>query len=255
MRLERDLVVLDLETTGRWVEKDRIVEVGMVKLSPNGEKTDMVRRVNPRMHIPEDVTRITGISDEDVKDEPEFKERASEVLEFIGAADIGGFNVERFDLPILQRQLAEAGHTFEWRNRHIYDAQKVYHLNEKRDLRAAYKFYCDKDLVGAHTALGDVNATLQILGAQLSKYVSDKDEIEALLAFDYEKGAGYFGPDKKFRWWNGELYPVFGKYGRRHSVAEIAKKEPSYLSWILTQDFSKEVKEMIESALKRPKNA
>ena len=163
MKIARPLVILDLETTGTWREKDKIVEIGMIKLTPGGEKDVFIKRVNPGITIPPEVSELIGITDDDVKDEPPFRDIAREVLDFIGDSDMGGFNVERFDLPLLERELAEAGLKLDLRERRIYDAQKIYHLHEKRDLMAAYAFYCKKDLVNAHTAMGDVEATLEIL--------------------------------------------------------------------------------------------
>ena len=241
--------MLDLETTGTWVEKDKIVEIAMVRLSPDGARDTFKSRVNPGMPIPPRVTQIIGIMDADVKDAPKFKEIAVKAITFIGDADLGGFNVERFDLLILERELFEAGLKFDWRTRTIYDAQRIYHLHEKRDLKAAYKFYCDKELLNAHTALGDTEAALEILESQIHRYGKPEQGIESLRDFEYERMDDFFDGEKKFRWWNGELYPVFGKYAKRVSLKEIAKKEPDYLKWLLTTDFSEEVKTMIRGIM------
>ena len=249
IKLSKPLVVLDLETTGTWVEKDRIVEVGMVKLFPDGSKESYVKRVNPGMPIPANVTRIINITDDDVKDAPAFKELAGEVLEFIGEADIGGFNILRFDLPLLEREFIDAGFTFNWRERNIYDAQKVYHIHEKRDLTAAYQLYCDKALTNAHSALGDAEATVEIFDAQIKKYGSPEAGIESIKDFDYERSSAYFDKERKFSWWNGELYPTFGKYGRKKHIKSICKNDRRYLEWILTKDFSEEIKTMIRGVL------
>ena len=131
----------------------------------------------------------------------------------------------------------------------IYDAQKIYHIHEKRTLVAAYQFYCNKDLVNAHSAMGDVEATIEILDDQVRKYGKEKEGIESLKEIDYARSTEYFDKERKFRWWNGELYPVFGKFARRHSIKEIAQKEPSYLEWILNQDFTEDVKLMVKGAL------
>ncbi len=249
IKLSKPLVVLDLETTGTWVEKDRIVEVGMVKLFPDGSKENYVKRVNPGMPIPANVTRIINITDDDVKDAPAFKELAREILEFIGEADIGGFNILRFDLPLLEREFIDAGFTFSWRERNIYDAQKVYHIHEKRDLTAAYQLYCDKALTNAHSALGDAEATVEIFDAQIKKYGSPEVGIESIKDFDYERSSAYFDKERKFSWWNGELYPTFGKYGRKKHIKSICKSDRRYLEWILTKDFSEEIKTMIRGVL------
>lgn len=249
LKLARPLVVLDLETTGTWVEKDRIVEIALLRCLPGGGAELFASRVNPGIPIPPRVSLITGITDDDVKEAPPFKTIAPQVVEFIGESDLGGFNVERFDLIILERELYEAGFKFDWHPRAIFDAQKVYHLNERRDLKAAYRFYCDKDLQNSHTAQGDVEATVEILAAQVAKYAKPEEGLEGLKDFEYQRMDDFFDRQKKFRWWNGELYPVFGKYGKRKSLREIAKTERSYLEWLLEQDFPKETKTMLRGVL------
>jgi len=249
VKLNRPLVVLDLETTGTWVGKDKIVEVGMVKLHPDGRREEYKQRVNPGIPIPPRVSQIIGITDADVKDAPAFSEIAPAVVGFIGEADLGGFNVERFDLILLERELFEAGVKFDWRRRTIYDAQKVYHLHEKRDLTAAYQFYCGKVLEGAHTAMADAEATVEILAAQIDRYGKTEEGIESLRDFDYKRIDDYFDDERKFRWWNGKLYPVFGKYARKYSVEELVEKDPNYLRWLSGTDFPPKVKTMLEGAL------
>ena len=249
MKLSRSLVVLDLETTGTWIEKDRIVEIAMIRCSPEGSQETYKSRVNPGVPIPLRVAQIIGITDSDVKNAPSFKQIAPQVLSFISDADLGGFNIERFDLLILEREFFLAGIKFDWRTRTIYDAQKIYHLHEKRTLKAAYKFYCDKELANAHTALGDTEATLEILAAQIEKYGKLEQGIESLRDFDYERIDDYFDEERKFRWWNKELYPVFGKYARKVSLKEIAERDPAYLEWLFTTDFPQEVKAMLRGIL------
>jgi DNA polymerase III subunit epsilon len=250
MKIKKELIVFDLETTGTWIEKDRIVEIGMVKLFADGSRHDYVKRVNPGMPIPLNVSRIIDITNDDVKDAPRFEEIAKEVFEFIGNADLGGFNIQRFDLPVLEREFLGAGISFHWKDRDIYDAQKVYHIHEKRDLMAAYKFYCQKDLTNAHTALGDAEATMQILEAQITRYGNEEDGIESLRDFDYEQSSAYFDSERKFCWWNNNLYPAFGKYRRKRHIKEIAKNDRSYLEWLLHADFSDEVKLLAANALR-----
>lgn len=249
MKLTRPLVVLDLETTGIWIEKDKIIEIGMIRCDVSGERQVYTKRIKPGILIPASVTQLTGISDADVAQAPAFSEVVHEVLEFIGDADFGGFNIARFDLPLLERECFEIGQKLEWRHRTIYDAQKIYHIHEKRDLKAAYRFYCQKDLVNAHSALGDTEATLEILSAQISAYGKGNEYVESLIDFDYEPMFDFFDDERKFRWWNGELYPVFGKYGRKLSVKEIAKKDPSYLQYLASTDFDLKVKKMLLEVL------
>jgi len=249
MKLSKPLIIFDLETTGTWIEKDKIVEIGMVKLDPDGAKQNYVKRVNPGIPIPANVSRIIDIKDEDVKDAPCFKDIAQEVLDFLGDLDIGGFNVLRFDLPILEREFFDSGFSFQWRQRNVYDAQKVYHIHEKRDLTAAYQLYCNKALENAHSALGDAEATVEIFDAQIKKYGNTEQGIESLKDFDYERLSEYFDNERKFCWWNGNLYPTFGKYARKKHIKGILKDDRRYLEWMLAQDFSKEVKEMIQNTL------
>ncbi len=250
MKLSRPLVILDLETTGTWVEKDRIVEIGMIKIMPDeGQRETYIKRVNPGMPIPANVTKIINITDDDVKDAPRFKDIAKEVSSFLGDSDLGGFNVLRFDIPLLERELYEAGVSFNWRNRAVYDAQKVYHVHEKRDLMAAYLFYCGKKLENAHSALNDADATVDILDAQIEKYGNKEKGIESLRDIDYEAKSDYFDKERKFCWWNGQLYPMFGKYGRKKHIKAIAKEDRGYLEWVLTKDFGEEIRTMIKKAL------
>lgn len=249
LKLAKPVVVLDLETTGTWVEKDRIVEIAMVKLAPGGARETFQSRVNPGMPIPPRVSEIIGITDADVKEAPPFKKIAPEALNFIGECDLGGFNVERFDLVILEREFFLAGLKFEWRTRVVYDAQKIYHLHEKRTLTAAYQFYCQKKLEEAHTALGDAQATVEILASQIERYGKPEEGLASLRNFEYEKKDDHFDAQRKFRWWNGELYPVFGRYAKRSSLREIARKDPGYLEWMIASDFPQEVKAMLQGAL------
>jgi len=249
MKLLKPLVIFDLETTGVWIEKDKIVEIGMIKLSAGGARESYIKRVNPGIPIPPNVSRLIDITDDDVKDSPQFKDIAKEALEFIGDCDIGGFNILRFDLPVLEREFHEAGVSFHWNQRAIYDAQKIYHIHEKRDLTAAYKLYCNKDLENAHTALGDAEATIEIFDAQIGKYGKIDQGIESLKDFDYEHFSAYFDKERKFCWWNNELYLTFGKYRRKKSIKEIARSDRPYMEWMLREDFSEEIKAMIKNAL------
>jgi DNA polymerase-3 subunit epsilon len=249
VKLKRPLVTLDLETTGTWIEKDRIIEIAMIRCLPDGTRQTYEQRIYPGIAIPADVTEVTGISDEDVRNCPRFREVAPGILAFLNGADIGGFNVERFDLPLLAREFSDCGMKFEWEKRVIYDAQKIYHLHERRDLAAAYAFYCNKELLDAHSALADSQATLEVLTAQIKKYGGGQEDVEALREFDYRKRTEFHDSKGKLRWWNGELYMMFGKYSRKEPLREIARNDRPYLQWILTQDFSDEVKDVVEQAL------
>jgi DNA polymerase III subunit epsilon len=249
MKLTKPFVVLDLETTGTWIEKDRIIEIALIKVLPDGERETYSTKVNPLMPIPPVVSELTGIKDEDVKDSPVFSAIAAKVLEFIGDADVGGFNVERFDLPLLAREMSDAGLKFEWASRAVYDAQKIYHLHHRRDLSAAYAAYCHQELVDAHSALADTEATLAILEAQIKLYGKGSDHLEVLKEFEYKASSEFYDVDRKFRWWNGELYMTFGKYAKKECLRVIAQKDTPYLLWILEKDFSDEIKFLIQEVL------
>lgn len=249
MKLSRTLVVLDLETTGTWVDRDKIVEIAMVQCTPEGSKTTYAKKVNPGVPIPPLVSQLIGITDGDVKDAPLFKDIAQEVVDFIGKSDLAGFNIEKFDLPLMERELRDANLSFNWKEHHVYDAQRVYHLNEKRDLYAAYKFYCDKNLDNAHSAVSDAQATLEILEAQVGKYGTSERSLESLGQYRYKILDEFYDKEKRFRWWNGRLYMMFGKYAKRYSLQEIVQRDRHYLEWILTAQFSDEIKDLVENAL------
>ncbi len=248
MKVENILVCLDVESTGVWVEKDKIIELAFVKYDGRN-KSVFYKRVHPGIKIPAVVTNLTGITNEDIQGAPPFKQIAQEAFDFIGNADLGGFNIERFDLPLLEREFADAGLKFEWKCRKIYDAQKVFHLNEKRDLSAAYKFYCDKDLIGAHSALADSEAVLEILEQQVKKYGEGKDDLASLDKFEYTSLSDYYDSERKFCWWHGKLYLMFGKYARKTPLEDLVTHDRGYLQWVLNADFSDGIKETIRKAL------
>lgn len=249
MKLKKNLIVLDIESTGVWVEKDKIIEIALLKYGPDRTKETFQTRLNPGIAIPAVVTELTGISDEDVKNAPRFKDVADKIFSFIGDSDMAGFNVERFDLVLLKREFQEVGIRFEWDERKIYDAQKVYHLNEKRDLSAAYQFYCGKELAGAHSALADSEAVYAILEKQVAKYGKGAQEISVLEQFEYESLFDFHDEERKFCWWNGKLYLMFGKYARKMPLEDVVKSDRAYLNWILAKDFSDSVKAIVRAAL------
>lgn len=249
MKLSNDLTLLDLETTGIWVEKDKIIEIALIKLAPSGTREVFHKKINPGIAIPKIVTELTGISNADVKDAPSFKNVAQDVIAFIGKSDLAGFNIERFDLPLLERECYDNGLKFEWKNKKIYDAQKVFHLNEKRDLSAAYKFYCDKDLVGAHTALADTEAVYEILAQQVKRYGDGDANLSVLDKFEYSVNSDFYDAERKFCWWNGKLYPTFGKYARKQPLEDLVRNDANYLHWILKSDFSDGIKDLVRAAL------
>ena len=235
LKLKRPILFFDLETTGVDVANDRIVEISMVKIGVDGEKVVKTRRINPEMHIPEVATAVHGISDEDVKDEPTFKQIAKSLATFIEGCDFGGFNSNRFDLPMLVEEFLRAGVDVNFDNRKFVDVQTIFHRKEQRTLVAAYKFYCDKDLENAHSAEADTMATYEVLESQIERYSDIGSTVEELAEFSSNGPlvdfAGRLSLNDK-----GEEIFTFGKYKGR-AVEEVFAKDPSYYSWIMNGDF------------------
>ena len=253
LKLKRPIVFFDLETTGVDTAKDRIVEVSMIKIMPDGEEIVRTRRINPQMHIPEQATAIHGITDEDVKDAPTFAQVAKSMAQFIEGCDFGGFNSNRFDLPMLVEEFLRAGVDVDFRRRRFVDVQNIFHKMEQRTLVAAYKFYCDKNLEEAHSAEADTRATYEVLMAQLDRYPELQNDVAALADFS-ERGqtadfAGRIGFNDK----QEEVFN-FGKYkGRR--VEDVFREEPSYYAWMMNGDFPLYTKKVITEIYLRLKNS
>ena len=242
LKLKRPIIFFDLETTGVDTARDRIVEISMVKVGVDGQKQVKTRRINPEMPIPAEATAVHGITDEDVKGEPTFKQIAKSLAQFIEGCDFGGFNSNRFDLPVLVEEFMRAGVDVDFKRRKYVDVQNIFHKKEQRTLVAAYKCYCDKDLENAHSAEADTLATYEVLEAQIERYGDIGDTIEELAAFSTHNEtvdfAGRIALNDK-----GEEVFTFGKYKGR-SVAEIFDKEPSYYSWLINGDFPQYTKKI-----------
>lgn len=251
LKLTKPLVVFDLETTGANVYRDRIVEFAAVTLHPDGRRERFVTRVNPEMPIPAEATRVHGISDADVKDAPTFDQVAPRIVELMRDADVGGFNVARFDLPLLARELERVGVEQERKPRYIADSQVIFHRMEPRDLSAALRYYCDRELTGAHGALADAEAALDVLLAQVERYTEgDKvlpDDMASIDAISQRRDENFVDPEGRLRWDGDEVVIGFGKH-RGTQLRELAQSAPDYLEWILRKDFSPEVKAVIEGA-------
>ena len=252
LNLKRPIIFFDLETPGVDPAKDRIVEISMVKVMPDGEEIVKTRKINPGMHIPEESTAIHGITDADVADAPSFAQVAKSLAQFVQGCDFGGFNSNRFDLPLLVEEFMRAGVEVDFKRRKFIDVQNIFHKKEQRTLVAAYKFYCDKDLTEAHSAEADTRATYEVLKAQLDRYPDLENDIDALADYsargetvDY---AGRIVYNDK-----GEEVFSFGKYkGRR--VEEIFQLEPSYYSWMMNGDFPLYTKKVITEIRFRTRN-
>ena len=236
LNLKRPMVFFDLETTGTNITSDRIVEISMVKVMPNGEEIVKTRRINPEMPIPAEATAVHHITDEDVRNEPTFKQLAKSLREFIQGCDFCGFNSNRFDLPLLAEEFLRAGVDVDLFRRAKYiDVQNIFHKKEERTLVAAYRFYCGKELEAAHSAAADTMATYEVLCSQLDRYDDLENSVESLSEFS-SRGktadfAGRIGYNDK-----GEEVFNFGKY-RDQSVEAVFRKEPSYYDWIMNGDF------------------
>lgn len=243
LNLKRPIVFFDLETTGVDTSKDRIVEISLVKVMPDGEEIVKTRRLNPGMSIPAESTAIHGITDEDVRDCPTFAQVAKSLAQFLEGCDFGGFNSNRFDLPVLVEEFMRAGVEVDFKRRRFIDVQNIFHKLEQRTLVAAYKFYCGKDLTEAHSAEADTKATYEVLMAQLDRYEELKNDIDALSEFSSRgETADYAGRilyNEK-----GEEVFGFGKYKGR-CVEEIFRSEPSYYAWMMNGDFPLYTKKVI----------
>ena len=243
LNLKNPIVFLDLETTGVDPSRDRIVEISLVKVMPDGTKEVKTRRINPEMPIPPAATAVHGITDEDVKDCPRFREIAKSLAAYIEGCDFGGFNSNKFDIPVLAEEFLRAGVDVDLKKRKMVDVQNIFHKMEQRTLVAAYKFYCDKDLENAHSAEADTLATYEVLMAQLDRYEELKNDIDFLADFSsrsqFVDYAGRIVYDEK-----GVEVFNFGKHKGR-SVAEVFREEPSYYSWMKNGDFPKDTQKVI----------
>ena len=270
LHLTKPIVFFDLETTGVIVGHDHIVEICLHKVMPDGSTDTRVERVRPvdadgkTVHIPEVTTAIHGISDADVADKPTFKELAPSLVEYIGDADLAGYNSNKFDVPLLVEEFLRVGVDFDLRCRRMVDVQNIFHQMEQRTLVAAYKFYCGKDLENAHSAAADTIATYEVLMAQLDRYqgVDYKDrsgkvtqpvvnDIEALSRFtansQWADLVGHIGYDAKHR----EVFN-FGKH-KGKTVEEVFEQEPSYYDWMMKSDFPLSTKKLITEIRDRKK--
>lgn len=236
LKLSKSLCFFDLETTGTDVSKDRIVEISILKIFPNGNRESKTWLVNPEMPIPPGATAVHGITDEKVAHEPTFKQLSSTICIFIKDSDLAGYNSDRFDIPLLAEEMLRAGIDFDLKNTKTIDVQTIFHKMEQRTLTAAYKFYCSKNLEDAHSAEADTLATYEVLKSQLDRY-SDvlENDVKMLSVFSQHKRfadfAGFIVFDK-----DDEEVFTFGKHKGR-KVLEILEVEPGYFSWILNAEF------------------
>lgn len=255
LKLRNPLAFFDLETTGVNIVSDRIVEIAVVKVMPSGEQLTFHHKINPTIQIPLESSLIHGIYDPDVADCPTFKSIAKNLVNFLEGADLGGFNIVKFDIPVLVEEFLRAGINFDSSSRKIIDAQKIFHLMEPRTLSAAYKFYCKKDLTDAHTALADTLATFHVLDAQIAHYegVAIKDKkgneyepvqndvkvLHELSISNFVDFAARMVYDEK-----GVAVFNFGKH-KGVAVTEVFQREPTYYDWMMKGDFALNTKQKL----------
>lgn len=235
LNLTRPICFFDLETTGTNVAKDRIVEISVLKLYPNGNKESKTWLVNPEMPIPKESSDIHGITDEKVANEPTFKELSKEIYTLIKDSDLAGFNSDRFDIPLLAEEMLRAEIDFDMKNRLSVDVQTIFHKMEKRTLAAAYKFYCDKELDNAHSAEADTLATYEVLESQLERYSELESNVKFLSEFTTRKQCADFAGFIIFDEDGDEAFS-FGKH-KGKKVEMVLVEEPGYSGWILNADF------------------
>jgi DNA polymerase III subunit epsilon len=248
LQLKRPLVFIDLETTGVHLSTDRIVEIAIIKLLPDGTRALKQKLLNPQMPIPITSSAIHGITDEKVKDAPTFKQVANELKQFIDDADLSGYNSNRFDIPLLMEEFLRAGITIDMTNRRMVDVQHIFHMMEKRTLGAAYKFYCEKELHDAHSAEADANATWEILEAQLTRYENLGNTLDTILQFTGEEKFVDFA--RRFIMDNNVEVFNFGKHKGR-PVSDVLRLEPQYYDWMMKGDFPLHTKHKLTEILNR----
>jgi DNA polymerase III subunit epsilon len=247
--LQRALVCFDLETTGTSPDRDRIVEIGLVRVEPDGARRSYRTLVNPGMPIPPPATAVHGISDDDVRDAPTLAAVAAEIVGLFEGADLCGFNSIGFDAPLLETELRRVGAALDLAGRRHLDAMRIFHAMEPRTLTAAYRKYCGKDLAGAHAALADVEATLEVLDAMVGHYDELSGDVDDLHRLSNPNEGRFVDRTRKFEWDDlGRACFTFGKHQGR-PLEEIARTTPGYLSWMLGNDFSDEVRTILSDAL------
>ena len=250
--LTRPLAFFDLETTGVTIGSDRIVEISILKMMPDGNKLSKTKRINPEKPIPLEISKLHGIYDKDVENEPTFKQLANELYQFIGNADLAGYNSNKFDIPFLVDEFIRAEIDFEMKGRRLIDVQNIFHKMEQRTLAAAYKFYCNKEIENAHSAEADINATYEVFAAQLERYENLKCDIDYLHEFtcmnqNVDLAGRMIYNDKKQEVFN------FGKH-KGKTVDQVFAMDPSYYDWMMKGDFPAETKKVLTALRLRKLN-
>ena len=249
LKLERPIAFIDVETTGTNPNSDRVVELSILRIQPDGKEEYKSHRVNPGVPIPAEATAVHGITDADVVNLPAFRQYAKSVREFLEGCDIAGFNVIKFDLPCLEAEFAKANVDFSRKSRYLVDSMVIYHQRDPRDLQAAYRKYCGEEMENAHVAEEDAKAAAEILDGQLEMYGDLPRDVSGLCDICNPAGKNYVDLEGKFIWVDGEVVCNFGKKFKGRKLRDIAAEDPSYLSWITGADFSPEAREIASRAL------
>lgn len=243
LNLKRPLAFFDLETTGVDVAKDRIVEIGIIRINLDNTEDTLTMRINPTVPIPPEASLIHGIYDEDVITAPKFSEVAQQVFDFMNPCDFAGFNSNHFDIPVLLEEFMRAGIALDIESRNLIDVFKIYVLFEKRDLASAYKFYCNKVITNAHSAEADIRATYEVLQAQLQRYDELKNDMRAL--HELSNKEILIDSGKRFVYQNGRPVFNFGKH-KGKAIEQVFREEPSYYQWMQNGDFPAHTKQKLK---------
>ena len=246
--LERPLVFFDIESTGTNPYRDRIVEIAVIKVMPDGTRQEVVRRINPSMPIPAGASAVHGIYDDDVKDAPTFDVVAQNLYNYLENCDLAGYNIVKFDVPMLQEEFKRCGLTLSMQNRKLIDVFNIFCRLYPRNLTAAYKFFCGGDLEDAHSALADTDATVAVLLGQLAKHPELPREMAGLAEFSAARDADFIDSEGRLKFSGDEAVINFGKNSGRR-LKDLAVEDPGFLRWMLRSDFSEEVKSVIRKAL------
>jgi DNA polymerase III subunit epsilon len=248
LNLDRPLVVFDIEATGVNKRFDRIIDLAILKIFPDGRQETHEFRVNPEMPIPAEATAIHGITDADVKDARPFKDVARRVAEVLEDCDLAGYNITGYDIPLLCEEFARAGVPFDADGRRVVDAQRIFHKKVPRDLPAALAYYCEEMHIDAHAALGDAQATFKVLQAQLQRYGDLPRNVDELDAFCNPRDPAWVDRTGRLKWVDGEVTINFGKK-QGQKLRDIVQNEQSFLNWMLKSDFPRDTLEIVRNAM------
>jgi len=232
MKLSRPIIFMDLEATGADITRDRIVEIALIRRNPDGTIQERVDRVNPGIRIPQEVIAVHGITNEDVASAPSFKDLAPGLIDFMHGCDFGGFGVSRFDVPMLTLEFQRVGIPFSMEGRSVVDSLTIFHQKEPRDLTAAFKFYCGKELIGAHGAKADALASMEVLSSQLERYSDLPKDITELHRLCSKPDERFVDSQRKFFWKDGEAAINFGKH-KGELLRDLVKKNRDYVEWMV----------------------